>query len=51
MRGASTRERYEAALTYRTPDGELKRRRSYHHSREEADWALTRMKADRGTVA
>lgn len=39
--------RWEAALSYRAPDGRLKRRRSYHKSRKEADQALTRMKSDR----
>lgn len=44
--------RWEAVLTYRNEAGELKRRRSYHRSREEADRALTKMKADRdGGVA
>jgi integrase len=44
--------RWEAVLTYRNEAGELKRRRSYHRSREEADRSLTKMKADRdGGVA
>ncbi|MDP9485864.1 MAG: site-specific integrase [Actinomycetota bacterium] len=44
--------RWEAVLTYRDGAGELKRRRSYHRSREEADRALTKMKAERdGGVA
>ena len=39
--------RWEAALTYRNDAGELKRRRAYRQSREEADKALTKMKSDR----
>lgn len=39
--------RWEAALSYRDEAGVLKRRRSYHPSREAADRALTKMKSDR----
>lgn len=39
--------RFEAALTYRNEAGEVKRRRSYHHSREDADKAFTKMKSGR----
>lgn len=39
--------KYEAALSYRLPTGELKRRRQERGTREEADLALARMKVDR----
>lgn len=39
--------KYEAALSYRSPTGGVKRRRVERATREEADLALARMKVDR----
>lgn len=39
--------RWVAALSWRDPHGDLKRRKSTHPTREDADRALTKMKAER----